>query len=63
MWIFLILLLFIYFSPELFPKEVIDICRKVLKFIRSSYLKEKGGYERMIKEIGPVQWWEENPEG
>lgn len=62
MWIFLILLLFIYFSPELFPDEVITICRKLLKKIRSSYAK-KFGYKKMVKEIGPVQWWEDDLEG
>ncbi len=65
MWAFvlLVILLVIYFSPELFTQEVINICRKVLKFIRASYLKEKNGYERMVKEIGPVQWWEDDLKG
>jgi hypothetical protein len=54
----LILLIFIYFAPELFPKEVIALCRKVLKWIRTSYAKDNG-YEQMMKDIGPLQMWEE----
>lgn len=61
MWILLIILLVIYFSPELFTQEVINICRTLLKKIRSSLIRHKG-YEKMVKEMGPVQWWEENPE-
>lgn len=59
MWLLVILFLFIYFAPELFPKEVITICRKMLKKLRTSYAKDYG-YEQMIEDIGPLQMWEED---